>query len=293
MALLVIAIVLALIGVGGLAAGAADDDSNDGSSATPGSTTTTEGSSDTSSFVTVTSPTSAGVTTTTRRTATTKAPGTATTQATGECATTSGSGNPGAVKPPALGTYTYASCGSGDKLDIVVTAGQNSGDVTRRNVSAQVEGNGITAHNAYGPNGVTQESATIVLGVSVECDWNPDVVDYPAVLEVGTTWSVNSECALGPNGGKMKETGTRKITGVASLVIGGAAVTGWLIDETEKLVITAKNQSPTTFTSSRTYLFDPTRGVTLYEKVVDEVSGAINQPKTTSERRLTNLTPKT
>jgi len=296
MALLVIAIVLALIGVGGLAAGAADDDgADDTTTATPTSTTTTEGSSDTSSLVTVTTPTTGGgVTTTTRRTtATTRAPATATTQAAGACVVSAGSGNPGAVQAPPLGTFTYASCNSSENVDVVVTAGASSGGVTRRKITTKSQVGDIATNNAYGPSGAVQETATIAaFGFTLQCDWNPDIVEYPATLAVGTSWSIDSECNLG-NGAKMKATGTRKITGVGSLVIGGTAVSGWTIESTEKLVVTAPNRSPSNFNATGTYLFDPTRGVRLHEKIVEDASGAVTQPKTTIERRLTNLTPKT
>jgi hypothetical protein len=91
----------------------------------------------------------------------------------------------------------------------------------------------------------------------------------------------------------MHATGNRKITGVASFTVGGTAVTAWTIDETQMIVITAPNRSPSNFNSTSTYLYDASRGVIIYQKAVSEASGSVSQPKTTTEIRLTSLTPKT
>ncbi len=294
MGLLVIAIVLALIGVGGLAAGAADDNSNGSKSAGSATTTTTELSTDTSlPLVTVPVP-STGVTTTTRKTTATTKASTGTTQApAAACASSAGSGNPGGPKAPAVGTYSYVSCTSDDKVNVVVSAGNSSGGVTRRDIETQSQLGNITAHDAFGADGAVQERATIkAFGFTLNCDWMPDIIEYPANLAVGTSWSADSQCNLG-NGAKIHATGTRKITSVATFTVGGTAVVVWVIDETQKLVITAPNRSPSNFSSTGTKLYDPSRGITVHEKAVSEASGADTQPPTTTEFRLTSLTPKT
>jgi hypothetical protein len=294
-ALLVLALVLAIVGIGGLLTGAADSPSKKPRAASAGRTTTTDVGADSNSpLVTVSvPPTAAGPTTTVKgTTATTKAP-TATTQPPAPtCATTPATGNPGPAKPPGVGTYDYASCTSNDKVSIVVKAGNSGGGITRRDVQTQSQLGNFTAHDAFSNNGAVQEAATIVaFGFTLQCDWMPDITEYPANLSVGATWSADSECTLG-NGAKIHATGTRKITGVASVPVGSATVVGWAIDETQKLVITAPNRSPSTFSSTSNSVYDASLGIVLYEKAVSEASGAENQPKTTTEIRLTSLTPK-
>ncbi len=282
MALLVIAIVLALIGTVGLVAGAADDNSKDVKSAGATTTSTTEESSDTTAPLVTVSVPSTGVTSTTvkKTTATTKATTATTAAATGPCAHSSVSTDPGAQKPPANGSYTYAVCGSGDDADTFkVSAGA---DANHRILTISTQ-QGTQNETRNFAAGVVREKFVTSSGAgSVTCDWNPDIVQYPAQLAVGTKWKVDSSCEDKNLNVKIHVTGSAEVTDRVSMVIGGTTVTAWSVASDVTIAVTGfVNQ---TVHSVGTTFYEPTRGLEVYDK--STTNGQ------TVEKVLKTLTPK-
>lgn len=288
--LIVAAAALALVGAGGLATGAADGD--DLTTAGNQSTTTLAGTDSTLGVGSDTTTTTTASTATTVRgaPATTAKPGgtTGTTVAaveTNACATPPDSaGNPGAIQAPALGIYSFVSCADGSPVDDeTIREGASGGGKVRRLISHTQQGVQLTETVAYGPEGVIQESLNVTaFGQQANCDWNPDIVEYPANLSVGATWSVKSQCTT--SFGQFKVEGTGKVLGRKTVTIGGTAVNTWVIETKIKLQTPQGNQQ-----ADELDYFDPSRGIDLYRKTVasDGEGGTV-----TVVRRLASLTPR-
>lgn len=292
--LLALSITLALIGTVGAATGAADDESNDLETAT-GSTTTIALSTD-DSTTTSSIPGVATTLTTLKNTPTTKAT-TATTAGGGSsaspCAGTPVTTPPPAVSaPPAIGSYDYVECGSGESVGgRKITAGSGGGGVERRVVQTTTAFGDVYATTAFSSNGTVQESMEIhSFGYTVPCDWKPDIVEYPSGLAVGKSWSVNTSCTL-PTGGKVTVTGTRKVTGIVNYVVGGTTVTAWVIDETQKQTAQTP-QGNIVIDQKGFHYWDAARGLVAYQKATVTASGQMQQPSETVEIRLVSVTPK-
>jgi hypothetical protein len=295
-----LAIVLALIGIGGVAFGWADDSSND--VAANGTTTTTAFSGDGgdsggdigSSLTTL--PGGAVTTTPTTvkpSTGTTAKPTTGTTSidGTGDCPVPpAASSDPGAHQPPAVGTYTFVSCTDAkDQTEVKITAGQSANGVTRRDVTQESGGITQTATEAWGPNGVFQEVLTIKTGFAdIKCDWNPDVLLFPAQLSVGKTWTADSTCTV-PNPQDPSKpitlhlTADAKISGRVSPNVGGTVVNAWVVDAHIKLSTPNGDVDLTEHDH-----FDPAHGVSVYRHSESHSS----QGSVTRIDRLKSLTPK-
>jgi hypothetical protein len=270
--LIAVALVIALIGIVGVAFGAADKPSKVASTK---STTTTEfsgdggdagGASDQTTLTTL-----PGATTTTVKGApvTTSKPGATTSTTTldgvGTCPVPAASNsNPGAEAAPAIGTYTYVSCtDSSDTTDVKIAAGDSKNGVTRREVTEQAGGFSQTATQAYGPNGILQEVLTINYGATpIKCDWNPDVLEFPAQLSVGAKWKADSKCTVaGPNGNTtLHLTADATVSGRVQAVIGGATLNCWVVDA-HIVLDTGPNGSVDLTEHDH---FDPAHGINVY-----------------------------
>jgi len=270
--LIAVALVIALIGIVGVAFGAADKPSKN--VAATKSTTTTEFSSDTTfpgETTTSSVPGVPGATTTTVKGApvTTSKPGSTTSTTTldgvGTCTVPAASNSdPGAEAAPAIGTYTYVSCSdSSDTTDVKIAAGDSKNGVTRREVTEQAGGLSQTATQAYGPNGILQEVLTINYGATpIKCDWNPDVLEFPAQLSVGATWKADSKCTVTtPNGNTtLHLTADAKVSGRVQTVIGGATLNCWVVDA-HIVLDTGPNGSVDLTEHDH---FDPAHGINVY-----------------------------
>ena len=290
--MLALSLALALIGTIGAATGAADKKSDDLKTASPSTSTTVTDETTTSTTATSDSTSSTTATTVKRgTTATTRGAGTTVTTAKpGACEHRAATTPPGPHAAPAIGKYTYTDCATGETATRAVTAGANSGGVTRRVIQNSMGGFELYATTAFSTNGVIQEKAELrAFGQSAQCDWQPDLVEYPGNLAVGTTWSANSTCTL-PNGAKLTLTGTRKVTGISTFVVGDTPVTAWIVDDTQNLSTTIQGR-PGTVTNKGFHLYDPAHGLVVYEKVTVSGTGLFAVPETTAEGRLLSLTP--
>lgn len=285
-----VAAVLALVGLVGVATGAADDSGDD--LGTAGATTTTAlGGSDLTlggdSSTTVPSgpsTTAGGGTTAT----TAKPTGPTTTVAaveTDACgAPPAAATNPGPIVAPAVGIYTYVACDDPAKSqDTTVRAGQDGGGKLRREISGTFGGFTGTLTTAYG-GGVLEEVLKIqAFGNTIVCDFNPDVVEYPASLNVGAQWSTKSSCTA--SGVKLTYDFTGKISGRKTVTVGGTPVTTWVVEVVQNF--SAGQQGSGTVTSTRYY--DPSRGVDLYLNSTAKDGEGNTQ---TESLRLANLAPR-
>ncbi|MEY2426391.1 MAG: hypothetical protein QOI61_1963, partial [Actinomycetota bacterium] len=148
-----------------------------------------------------------------------------------------------------------------------------------------------TATVFYGPNGVFEESFTVA-GV-VTCDWKPDMMQWPASVAVGTTFSIDSSCTIGsPQGSAtIRFTGTSTVAGKVAVTIGGATANAWSVSSTGHLMTHSKDKNGKEEDNNvdivATRYFDPTRGVDLYRHL--DTKGS--QGNATIIERLKSLTP--
>ncbi|HUR78705.1 MAG TPA: hypothetical protein VMZ22_12220 [Acidimicrobiales bacterium] len=293
-----LAIVLALIGVVGIAAGAADKPDDDNVAVTGSTTTTTQVDGPSTTLPGYEGPSTTGAdgtTATTRKTSgTTSKPGS--TGPTAACpAPPPATANPGPHQPPAVGTYTYASCSdSEDTEEQAVSAGASSGGVTRRNVSDNTSGFPQTATLAFGPSGVLLESLSVSAPQGkLNCDFQPDVVNYPPSISVGSQWTADSSCDLKQEGnpatiGKITIKGSGKVSGKVVVSVGGTSVNAWVVEGDITLTFDVTGfGSGTTHVKSKDY-YDPAHGVDVYR----HAESTSQEGTETFEQRLVSLTPK-
>ncbi|MEY2469321.1 MAG: hypothetical protein QOF21_2019 [Actinomycetota bacterium] len=290
--LLAASVLLAVIGIGGVASGAADDDSDQPERA---ATVDTDDTTTTSLLETGATTTLLSSATTAKATGTTVKKPTATTSATpsGECTSTPASANPGAEQPPAIGTFTYVSCTDpNESTDIKIAEGQSGGGVTRREITVSEGGFMATTTTAFGAAGIIQEKLTIKAnGLNLECDWNPDIVEFPADLSIGKSWSADSKCTTAPPYSiTIHATGTRRISDRVAIKIAGTSVNAWVVNMTLKLDFSGPSFSGG-FNETGVSFFDPTRGLGLYDKSTFEGYGAFQSEPMTTERHIKSLTP--
>jgi hypothetical protein len=300
-----IAVVLAVIGLGGVVTGAADEPSDkvdsstrttfDGDGGDGGDGGDIGGSSSTLAGGTTTTTTPGASTTTAKPTATTSK-STATTSLAACPIPPAATADPGAQQPPALGTYTYMSCSNtAETTDMKVAAGASGNGVTRRLVSETEDGFGQTTTYAFGPSGVLLESLTVQSPQGpFTCDWNPDVVNYPPSLTLGKEWTAKSSCQLrddkGVSRGQLELDGTGKVTGRVQVNIGGTNVNAWVIEGVIKLKTTVTGFGSQTATVTSKDYYDPTRGIDLYRHAEGTTGPGGDEVR---DERLTSLAPKT
>jgi hypothetical protein len=287
-----VAVVLALIGVIGIAAGGGDKDEK--KDVASNGTTTTSDASDTTLAPGVTEVTTPGATTTTAKAGTTgttaKGGTTATTDPTVCPNPPAATADPGAPQAPALGTYTYVSCSdSADTTEQKVTAGSTSGGVTRRNIATDAGGNNQTSTYAYTSQGTLFESLTVDPGQGqYNCDWQPDILQYPAALHVGSEWAADSKCDLKGSGptpiAKLTLKASAKVTSKVQYTIAGTAVNTWVVEG--QYTITGFGPNPVNVKEK--VFYDPTRGLLLFRHT-EVMTGGTTQ---TNDTKLTSLTPK-
>ncbi|HVT78703.1 MAG TPA: hypothetical protein VHD87_16810 [Acidimicrobiales bacterium] len=297
--MIAVAILLALVGIGGVAFGAADKPSTK-ASATGSTTSTSELSASDTTLPGATETTAAGAGG--GATSTTIASGNHSTATTAAGAKPSGicgdapatATDPTANQAPAIGRYTFVDCSDNSKtVDEAVTAGASSNGVTRRNVTADMGGQQQTSSIAYGPNGVLIESLSFDSPQGrLTCDLNPDVLNYPADIHVGSQWSGSSTCDIKNNAGvkygTIKLDSTGKVTGKVAATVGTTTVNAWSVEGTITLTATVPSfGSQTTHINERGY-YDPAHGIEVYRHA--EVSNGANN--VTTDEKLSSLTPK-
>ncbi|MEY2471376.1 MAG: hypothetical protein QOK28_705 [Actinomycetota bacterium] len=294
-----VAIVLALIGIGGVAFGAADKPSHD--AASNGSTTTTEFVGDGGD---------AGGSGSTQSTLTTLAGATTTTAKAGAAPTTTAAAKPSAAcpdppatnadpggnQPPAVGRYTYVNCAdSSDTVETSITAGNSGNGITRRNVNGDSGGQEQTSSIAYGPAGVTVESLAFDTPQGhMTCDLNPDLENYPADMHVGAQWSGSSSCDIknskGVKFGTIKIDAAGKVTGKVAATVGSTTVNAWAVEGTITLTFDIPSfGSQTTHIIERGY-YDAAHGIEVYRHTEATSSGG--GQSVVRDEKLTSLTPK-
>jgi hypothetical protein len=180
--------------------------------------------------------------------------------------------------PPAAGSYSYRETSTGpdgkpgerDRTTTTTRVGQD-GDALVQHVTVSVStGSGEATARAtvrWGPQGViTTEWVVRLYGGSFTCDWQTDVVQYPAHLAVGVAWVVNSTCAGKVQGGQLDGTdaamrmkGTRKVTGTV-VEQSPRPVGTWTVAAVSDLELTAAGLGAVTHTDG-TEQYAPSLGV--------------------------------
>jgi len=302
-----IALAAVLLFAGAVGAAMVANDSDDGDIvAGPDSSTTLAGGADTTNPDAPSgSPTTTGESSATAPATTAKAKGSATTA--GPPATRPASADPGPARPPALGSYRYATVDTdadgtrtAERIERI-EAGESGGGVTRRVTNREEDGATLRYTQAWAGDGVRQERLFVKSsqgGQSAEfdCDWQPDLLVYAQPLSIGTKWTADSSCettAKTPQGEvpvKLRVQGERRVVGRANTTVGGTQVLVWIIEETRTDTLSSGAQTVRTDNSTGVTHFEPTRGLDVYEKSNTKSTG-FGGGDSNSERRLLNLNP--
>ena len=147
---------------------------------------------------------------------------------------------------PRPGTYRYRTTQSGEEpeeSDRIVrdvqrthtevhqqieSADTSTGGRVRNDVIWRGEGLVVTKSTFSGPQG------------DIECDWQPDMLEFPAPLAVGKKWTIESSCNTTAQGQpvRVERKANREVTGAEKLSVGGEAVDTWVVTGDDRLTIT-------------------------------------------------------
>ena len=154
-------------------------------------------------------------------------------------------GDPGPAAAPSDGTFQYKVAG------LVAGYGQPSGSGTR-DVPMTVKTTSKTGDEVHqqmtvktdkgsGTSFVVWRADTVIVDKiegsdgtnDASCDWQPDRVLLNLPLAVGTTWTIDTTCAITTARGAAttKLKGTAKVTEVARMKVADDVVDTWVIDE--------------------------------------------------------------
>jgi hypothetical protein len=270
--------------------GAFTVDANDTKLASGGGTTSTTSTVETVPGVTPTVATTAAPTaTTSKATVTTKAaagpPPTASTAVP----------DPGATKAPAPGNYDYAVNESGQSprtmTEKIEAKPDENGAARRVDTYTDADGNTLTNDERWASDSIKVLSSHIVSPqATIDCTWNPPILEAALPLSVGKTWTSDSTCKTSYQGAQITvhQVSQAKVTGKSLDKVGGTSIATWIIESTDTTDVTSPfGTQHGTETAVRH--FAPPKGLLTYEKTTGTTTAGSS---ITSERTLQNLSPK-
>lgn len=148
--------------------------------------------------------------------------------------------------PPKQGTYTYRRTQSGeapeDTDQIVRDVLRGPGEVRQQIETTDTSTGGRVRHDViWRGEGLVIASSTFTGPQgSIECDWQPDMLEFPAPLSFGKKWTIESSCDTTAQGQpvRVERKANREVTSAEKLDVGGAAVDTWVVTGDDKVTIT-------------------------------------------------------
>lgn len=204
--------------------------------------------------------------------------------------------DPGPMKPPAVGTYTYKFVYADDPSKNANITQQyeaqpdQNGAVRRKETYPDGQGNKLTNDVSYGADGVRIHASHIVATqATIDCAWSPPILVFLVPLSIGKTWGYESSCTTSASGAQVtvKRKGDDKVTGKALDIVGNTSVRTWVIEEHVVTTVTSAF-GPTSRDAVVTRHWSPDYGLITFEKE----SGTTNGQKYLTERTLQDVKPK-
>jgi hypothetical protein len=126
-------------------------------------------------------------------------------------------------------------------------------------------------------------------GATIDCNWQPPLLELALPLSVGKTWQYDSTCTATVSGTQITihRVGTSKVTGKALDKIGDTNVATWVIETTGTTTVRSAFYNEDTKETVTSH-YASARGLTTKENGTTETGGR----KVTYELTLQSLTPK-
>jgi hypothetical protein len=212
---------------------------------------------------------------------------------------------PQGLNPPQPGTYTYDTTRDGEQSDPetrrIASLGTGGG-ATRQTVTTggSQPGLDITIVTEFSWTSTGASATRTVFqaaGGSANCDWNPDIVEYPGGMAGGTQWGFDASCAGRIEGGdlngqnfRLRRQATRTVTGARPETIGRTTVPTWTMEFQERLDFDFAG-SASLIESAGVELFAADVGTPVAEERTIKTTTSDGQSTTKFARRVRSLTP--
>ena len=203
--------------------------------------------------------------------------------------------DPGPAKPPAPGTYHYKFANpqdtskNMDTTEVIESQPDQNGAARRKETYPDGQGNNLSNEVAYAADGVRVFASHIVSAQgTVDCTWNPPILEYAVPLSVNKTWSYDSKCTTTAAGAEVtvERKGDDKVTGKTVDLLGTTSVRTWVIEEHVITTVTSVFFS-TKIDAMVTRHWSPDYGLVTFE----HESGKNNSQEYVTERTLQSVKP--
>ncbi|HUQ40340.1 MAG TPA: hypothetical protein VM030_09305 [Acidimicrobiales bacterium] len=210
-------------------------------------------------------------------------------------------GDPGQPVSPKLGTYRYRTT-SGDEtkettVKIAKDPEQAAGE-DRFVVRVGEGGREQSVYTARRSDGIYVRKMTFPSpsGGSVDCDWEPDLLEMKFPLKAGAAWRAESTCNTTFNGEKatfhMVE--NTKVVGPQRAKIGGQEIDVWGMESTSTMTVDTTYQGRPfhlVYDTKGTSQYSARHGVNVKSDTQNTISGFGGEQKSQTQRELLSLTP--
>lgn len=133
-----------------------------------------------------------------------------------------------------LGAYRYRVTADGEERTSTLRIEDAGGD--RRRESRDDGGRSTTSDVVWSEDAKVVERTTFEGGgQGSECDWEPDITEFPRRLREGSSWSTDSSCEMrpegfpGPGGITLRLEGTSRVSGATRTTVAGRTLDVWVI----------------------------------------------------------------
>ena len=165
-----------------------------------------------------------------------------------------------------------------------------AGSPRRKTTAKDAAGNTLVQDAKWSNDGIRVTASRITGGGgTVECEWQPPLLDFALPLAVGKTWTFDSTCKAMVGGAQVtiRRIGESKVTGKALDKVGDTDVATWVIERTGTTTVRSAFYNEDTKEKVTSHYAAP-RGLTTSEKGEAESASR----KVSYELTLQSLTPR-
>lgn len=210
-------------------------------------------------------------------------------------------GDPGQPVSPKLGTYRYKTTSDGEQKETTVKIAKDTEQVPGEDrfvIKIGEDGNEQVVYTARRSDGIYVRKMTFPAptGGSIDCDWDPDLLDMKFPLKAGAQWNAESSCTTTFNGEKatFHMVSSSRVAGAQRTRIGGQDIDVWGLEATSTLTVDTSYQGRPihiVYDSKGTEQYSARNGVTVRSDTQNTVTGFGGEQKSTVQRELQSLTP--
>ena len=204
--------------------------------------------------------------------------------------------DPGPAQPPVKGTYVYTFTNSADPSlngsneRKVEELPPENGSPRRKTTAKDSAGNTLVQDEKWSNDGIRATASHITSsGTTIDCEWQPPLLEFALPLSVGKSWKSDSTCKTMVAGTQVTihRVTDSKVTGKAVDKVGDTEVATWVIESTGTTTVRSAFYNEDTKEKVTSHYAAP-RGLMTSEKGETESASR----KATYELTLQSLTPK-